>query len=94
MIRGTAPFLLTSVLIQAVLGIFNKRHYGGQLTYALHSIYVPIIMLALVFLHATFGLFSIVSRSKYRESSAVQLIVILSMVIVFVLLVALLVVWV
>ena len=89
-IRRTAPFLFASVLIQAVLGVLNKREYGGPLTHTLHSVYVPIVMLALVFLHATSGLLSMVSRSKYRESPRAQIIVILSMVIAFIVLVVLL----
>lgn len=90
-IRRTAPFLFASVLIQAVLGVLNKREYGGPLTHTLHSVYVPIAMLALVFLHATFGFLSMVSRSKYRESPTAQITVVLSMGIAFILLVVLLV---
>jgi len=89
-IRSTAPFLFASVSIQAVLGILNKREYGGHLIHTLHSSYVPMVMLALVFSHTTFGFLSMVSRSKYRESPRAQIIVILSMVIAFIVLVVLL----
>ena len=92
MIRSTAPFLLALVLVQTVLGVLNKRHYGGPLTYTLHGMYVPIVLLAFAFVHATFGLLSMVSRSKYRERSTAQITVIGAMTIAFILLIVLLVV--
>ena len=90
-IRGTALFVFASVLIQTILAIVNKRGYGGPLTYSLHGVYVPIVLLTLVFLHATFGLVSMVSRSKYRESPTAPIAVIVSMAIAFILLIVLLV---
>ena len=90
-IRTTAPFLLASVVVQVVLGILNKRAYN-ELTRTLHGIYVPIVLLTLVFVHATFGILSMVSRSRHREGVALQPIVILGMVLVFVLLILLLIV--
>lgn len=89
-IRSTAPFVFISVLVQAILGILNKADYGGRAVYVLHGKYVPMVMLALAFLHAAFGFLSMFARGKYRESHAAQIVVVLAMTIVFILLVVLL----
>jgi len=84
-IRTTAPFLFAFLLIQVILGMLMGAYY--EAVHKFHEHYVPMLLVALVFTHATFGFLSMFARSQRRESHGAQIVLILVMAAVFVLLV-------
>lgn len=84
-IRITAPFLFAFLLIQVILGMVMGAYY--EAVHEFHEHYAPIVLLALVFTHATFGFLSMFGRSQRRDSHGPQIAVVLAMAIVLVVLV-------
>ena len=84
-IRTTAPFLFAFLLIQVTLGLVMGAYYKA--VHEFHERYAPILLVALVFTHATFGFLSMFGRSQRRDSHGLQIAVVLTMAIVLVLLV-------
>jgi len=84
-IRTTAPFLFSVVLIQVILGTLMGSYY--EALHEFHEHYAPIVLIALVFTHATFGFLSMFARSQRRDSHGTQIVVVLAMAIFLVFLV-------